>query len=85
MHIYNHHERWDGIGYPRGVAQEEIPYISRIIAVVETYDRIVYGYSAIRDKDSKINKERAISIIEEGSGKQFDPKIVKVFLEIMLK
>ena len=84
-YIYNHHERWDGLGYPRGVAKDEIPFISRIIAVVETYDRIVYGYSAIRDKDSKINKERAISIIEEGSGKQFDPKIVKVFLEIMRK
>jgi len=74
----SHHERWDGKGYPDGLAGENIPLESRIMAVTDVYD-------AIRSKrcyKECIPRSRNRELIEAGSGTQFDPVLVKIFLEI---
>ena len=76
--IRQHHERYDGRGYPDGLAQEEIALEARIISLAEAFDSIASQYSY----QSPISKGEAFEIISEESGKQFDPEIVKVFLEI---
>lgn len=80
-YVYGHHERWDGTGYPRGLKGEQIPLISRIIAAVETYERVLN-----RD-DSPLNerKLKALKVIREGSGTQFDPDIVEKLLSVIEK
>lgn len=77
--VYNHHERWDGKGYPRGLKGEEIPLISRIISVAETYERVLRR-EAVFNSDSK---EKAIQVIKDGAGKQFDPAIAELFAQMM--
>jgi response regulator RpfG family c-di-GMP phosphodiesterase len=74
--IRHHHERWDGKGYPDGLAKEEIPLSARIMAITDVYD-------ALRSKRSYKNAyshEDSIGIIKDGKGTQFDPEIVDVFL-----
>lgn len=73
-----HHERWDGTGYPNGIAGEQIPLAARIIAVVDVYDAL----SVRRVYKEPFRHEKCVRIIREGAGTQFDPHIVKVFLEI---
>ncbi len=78
-YVYNHHERWDGKGYPRGLKGEQIPLLSRIISVVETYERVLNrGDLTLSDR-----KQRAIDVIKEGVGKQFDPTIAELFIKMM--
>ena len=78
-YIYGHHERWDGTGYPRGLEGEQIPQISRIIAVAETYERVLNrGNLPLEER-----KQIALNEIIGGAGTQFDPHIVKVFEQIM--
>lgn len=79
--IYSHHERWDGKGYPKRLKGEEIPIISRIISIAETYERVL---SAEYNMDP-ISKDKALQLIKEGAGKQFDPQIVGLFVQIMEK
>lgn len=76
--ILYHHERWDGKGYPQGKYGENIPLLSRILAIADTYSAITEDrpYKAAR------TPEKAFQIIEEQKGKQFDPKLVNDFLEI---
>ncbi len=78
-YIYGHHERWDGKGYPRGLKGEEIPLISRIIAVVETYDRVLNRTDSASEKRGAI----AAKAIMDGVGKQFDPDIAERFAELI--
>ncbi|MGL5313672.1 MAG: sensor domain-containing diguanylate cyclase/phosphohydrolase [Peptostreptococcaceae bacterium] len=75
--VLTHHERWDGKGYPLGLKGEEIPLISRIISIVDSYD--VMTHDRIYKKAMK--KEEAIKEIKRCSGTQFDPKIVQYFIE----
>lgn len=73
-----HHERWDGTGYPLGLAGTEIPLSARIMAIVDVYD-------ALRSKrvyKEAFTHEESLKIIKEESGKAFDPEIVAAFLEI---
>jgi putative nucleotidyltransferase with HDIG domain len=76
--VYSHQERFDGLGYPRGLKGEEIPLGARIFAIADTLD-------AMRS-DRPYRKAQSIQAvrkeIELWSGKQFDPQIVKVFLEM---
>ena len=72
-----HHERYDGSGYPDGLAGEEIPEEARIIAVADAYDAM----SSNRSYRNSMPQEKIRSEIERGSGTQFDPR----FAEIMLK
>jgi HD-GYP domain-containing protein (c-di-GMP phosphodiesterase class II) len=79
--VLEHHERWDGQGYPKGLKRENISVQARIIAVADSYDAMTRErtYKAI------LNKEEAAVEIQRCSGTQFDPAIVKIFLEQVLK
>jgi HD-GYP domain-containing protein (c-di-GMP phosphodiesterase class II) len=77
--VLSHHERWDGKGYPRGLKKEEIPLGARIVAIADVYQALISD----RPYRKALAKEKAVEIIKEGSGTQFDPAIVDLFLEII--
>lgn len=72
-----HHERWDGKGYPSGKAGEEIPLSARIMAVADVFDALV----SKRSYKEPFPFEKAMDIIKEGAGSQFDPVIADLFVE----
>lgn len=72
-----HHERWDGNGYPEKLHGEVIPLSARIMAVADVFDAL----TSPRVYKPAFPLEKALSIIEEGKGKQFDPKCVEVFMD----
>ncbi|MEZ4628666.1 MAG: HD domain-containing phosphohydrolase [Eubacteriales bacterium] len=76
-YILSHHERWDGSGYPRGLVGEEIPILSRILAVVDAFDAMTNEriYSKPR------SREEAAAEVLRNAGTQFDPHIARVFVE----
>jgi hypothetical protein len=76
---YYHHERWDGKGYPAGLAGEHIPLEARILALADVYDALTEKrvYRAAMPLDT------ALSVIRDGCGTQFDPVLTDVFLNIM--
>ena len=74
----SHHERWDGTGYPAGLAGNAIPLSARIVAIADNYDALV----SRRSYKEPFSHERAVAIIREGSGTMFDPRLVRTFLEI---
>ena len=74
--VRHHHERWDGRGYPDGLAGADIPIYSRIITVADTFDAV----TSARSYRSAASRDRAISILEAERGKQFDPEIVDAFI-----
>ncbi len=76
---YCHHERWDGTGYPRGLAGEEIPLVARIFAVVDVYDAL----TSDRPYRRAWTPAEAIEHIREESGRHFDPAVVEMFLAIV--
>lgn len=78
-YILCHHERYDGKGYPQGLKGEEIPLLSRIIAIVDAYDAMTED----RSYRKAMTMENAIHEIKKNSGTQFDPEIVKIFIDIM--
>ncbi|MCX5874746.1 MAG: response regulator [Deltaproteobacteria bacterium] len=71
-----HHERWDGKGYPHGLAGEKIPLCARIVALVDAYDAM----TSKRSYSVGLSHEEAKQEILRNSGKQFDPKVVEAFL-----
>lgn len=80
-YILSHHERWDGKGYPEGLSGQNIPYISRLIAVVDAFDAMTED----RSYHKAITKEEAATELLVNAGTQFDPEIVKVFVEDVLE
>ena len=76
--IYSHHERWDGNGYPRGLAGREIPLGARIFAVVDTYDAITSDRPYRRACPHAV----AMAELQRVSGQQLDPEAVAAFREI---
>lgn len=76
-YILAHHERWDGRGYPKGLAGEDIPLQSRIITIVDSYDAMV----SERSYRGALPKEFAIGELKKGKGTQFDAKLVNIFIE----
>jgi len=76
--IKHHHERWDGTGYPDGLAGEAIPLGARIIAVAETYDILTHG----APWKEPLSVEEAKAEIERCAGTQFDPHVVEAFLQV---
>jgi diguanylate cyclase (GGDEF)-like protein/PAS domain S-box-containing protein len=78
-YIFYHHERWDGKGYPSGIKGEEIPVGARIIALADVYQAL----TSDRPYRRGYSKPKAIKIIKEGSGTQFDPRIAAIFIKIL--
>jgi len=74
---YCHHERWDGSGYPRGLKGEEIPLAARIFTIVDVWDAI----RSDRPYRPAWPESRAIDYMQAESGKQFDPRLAKLFLD----
>ena len=72
-----HHEKWDGSGYPYGRAGEEIPLVARILALGDVYDAL----TSKRCYKDAFSHKKSRSIIEEGSGRHFDPDVVLAFFE----
>ncbi len=79
-YILCHHERWDGTGYPQGIKVEEIPYISRIVSVVDAFDAMTED----RSYRKGMSGEAAASEILRHAGSQFDPTIARIFVERIL-
>ncbi len=74
----NHHENWDGSGYPNGLAGEEIPISARIVAITDVFDALVTG----RPYRKAFKKIEAVKMIGDSSGKEFDPVIVNAFIQV---
>ena len=77
--IRHHHERYDGKGYPDGLAGEDIPIAARIMAVVDAYDAL----TSDRPYRSRLSQEQAVQILKQEAGKQFDPKIAVAFISML--
>ncbi len=78
--IRHHHERWDGRGYPDGLAGEDIPLLARIVAVADVFDAL----ASDRPYRPAWPEEKARAYIQEQAGQQFDPQVVEVFVELRI-
>jgi diguanylate cyclase (GGDEF)-like protein/PAS domain S-box-containing protein len=79
-YILYHHERWDGKGYPKGLKKEEIPFVSRIITIVDAYDAM----TSERSYRSALTETAAIQELQDNAGIQFNPELVGIFIEKVL-
>ncbi len=79
-YVLFHHERWDGLGYPKGVQGEEIPLQSRIVAIADAYDAMI----SERPYKKHVSEEEAIEELRKNAGKQFDPNIVDACVKAIL-
>ena len=76
--ILNHHERWDGFGYPRGLGGDEIPLTARVFSVADAYDAM----TSDRPYRAAMSPGDALQIIRSASGLAFDPEVVDSFLDL---
>ncbi|HBN08390.1 MAG TPA: hypothetical protein DD435_07005 [Cyanobacteria bacterium UBA8530] len=74
-----HHEKYNGRGYPEGLAGEDIPLGSRIIALADVYDAL----TSKRDYRAAMPIGQVVAILEEGTGQHFDPVLAPRFLELI--
>lgn len=74
-----HHEKWNGCGYPHGLAEEDIPRVGRIVAIADVFDALTSQrpYKPARPVD------KAIGLLKAEAGKHFDPQLVSLFLETL--
>jgi len=72
-----HHEKWDGSGYPHGLAGEKIPLAGRIVSLADVFDALM----SRRSYKEPFPFEKTLAIILEGAGKHFDPKLVELFVQ----
>ncbi|MGL6095454.1 MAG: HD domain-containing phosphohydrolase, partial [Fimbriiglobus sp.] len=79
--VRNHHERWDGTGYPDRLGKEDIPYIARIVAVADAFDAITSNRPYHVNRRGRTPAE-AFAELEAQAGRQFDPVCAAAFLEI---
>jgi len=75
--VRHHHERWDGAGYPDGLAGEAIPPLARLLAVADSFSAMTLD----RPYRQSVGAARALQTLEEGAGTQWDPACVRAFLE----
>jgi putative two-component system response regulator len=73
-----HHERWDGGGYPHGLKKDRIPVTGRIVAVADVFDAL----TSARPYRGPLTDEKAMALVTEGAGSQFDPNVVNAFLSL---
>ncbi len=76
-YILSHHERWDGSGYPRGLSGDAIPLPSRILCIVDAYDAM----TSERAYRKPMSQEAALQELSANAGTQFDPNLVRLFIE----
>jgi len=74
-----HHEKWDGSGYPQGLSGEEIPIFGRIVAIADVFDAL----TSVRPYKKAWTVEAALQMIDEGSGKHFDPGLIQPFKSVL--
>ncbi|NMB35634.1 MAG: HD-GYP domain-containing protein, partial [Firmicutes bacterium] len=79
-YILSHHERWDGKGYPQGIKGDDIPLLSRVLAVVDAFDAMTND----RTYRKAMPKKEALAEIIRNAGTQFDPKVVDVFCQLKI-
>ena len=77
--VLGHHERWDGKGYPAGLAGEEIPIGARVLAVVDCYDSL----TSRRPYRGPIDHDGAVEVLRYEAGKSLDPDLVRAFVEVL--
>lgn len=80
QYVLYHHERWDGSGYPKGLKGDEIPFVSRIITIADSYDAM----TSERSYRSALSEEVATQELQKNVGIQFDAELVSVFIEKVL-
>lgn len=78
-YILAHHERWDGTGYPAGLAGEAIPLAARIMSVADAYDAMTSN----RPYRKALTEQEAREELRVNAGSQFDPAIVRLFLDYL--
>jgi putative two-component system response regulator len=74
----SHHEKWDGTGYPKGLKEDRIPLLGRIMAIADVYDALV----SERSYKKALTHEEAVRIITDGKEKHFDPYLIDIFLVV---
>lgn len=79
--VQSHHERYDGRGYPRQLAGDEIPILGRILCIADSFDAM----TSVRSYKSAASVQAAIAILDAEAGKQFDPKLVRIFIDLLEK
>ena len=77
--VRHHHERWDGGGYPDGLAGEDIPLVARLLCLVDSYDAM----SSRRIYRPALSREECVAEVRRCAGSQFDPEMVTVFLRVL--
>lgn len=77
--ILYHHERWDGMGYPRGLAGTQIPVLARVVLVADAFDAI----TSTRSYQPAMPQDFALEEIEANAGSQFDPEVVAAFMSVV--
>lgn len=80
LYVLTHHERYDGTGYPSGIKGEKIPLQARILAVADAYDAM----TSARAYRGPLPRQVVLEELRNNAGTQFDPEIVKVFIEKVL-
>ena len=79
--LENHHERWDGTGYPRGLKGEDIPLPARIVSIVDSYHAMISD----RPYRKAMSPAEAVDVLRQGAGKQWDPFLVDIFIAVLNK
>ena len=74
---YNHHEKWDGSGYPRGIRGQEIPLAARVVALADVFDALM----SERCYKKAYSLQESLVIIRDSAGSHFDPELVEIFLK----
>lgn len=77
--VIGHHERYDGNGYPRGIANEDIPVSARILCIADPFDAMI----SVRPYKKPYSISVAVKILKDQAGLQFDPKLVPIFIELV--
>jgi putative two-component system response regulator len=74
----NHHERWDGNGYPNGISRESIPEAARIVSIVDVYDALTHD----RVYRKAFSRDKCLEMMEQECGTQFDPILLRLFISL---
>ncbi len=80
--ILSHHERYDGSGYPQGLRGKEIPLISRVLSIVDSFNAMISNRPY---REKPMSWQKALSDIKANAGSIYDPEIVKIFEEVILE